>query len=93
MMGTTIRISQRSHETLRALAQTAHESMQAVLDKAVEAYRRKLFLEEVNRAYADLREDREAWGELESERAAWDSTLADGLPERRSGSRGRPRSL
>jgi hypothetical protein len=56
--------------------------MQAVLDKAVEAYRRKLFLEEVNQAYAELREDQEAWEELESERAAWDSTLADGLPER-----------
>jgi hypothetical protein len=55
--------------------------MQAVLEKAVEAYRRKLFLEEVNRAYAELREDPDAWANLESERAAWDSTLADGLPQ------------
>lgn len=53
--------------------------MQALLDKAVEAYRRRLFLTELNNAYAALREDPEAWAQVEKDRSAWDATLNDGL--------------
>jgi hypothetical protein len=51
--------------------------MQAVLDKAIEDYRRRCFLEEANRAFAALRKDRNAWKAEVDERRAWDSTLAD----------------
>lgn len=47
----------------------------------MEEYRRRRFLEEVNAAYAALREDPEAWSEIEEERSAWDATLGDGLPD------------
>lgn len=78
-----VRVSEQTHENLREMAQAERESMQAVLEKAVEAYRRKRFLEDVNVAYSDLREDRVAWGEVMEERSAWDATLEDGLPSRR----------
>jgi len=63
------------------MARAEHDSMQSVLEKAVEEYRRRRFLEDVNAAYLLLKEDPEAWKELEEERSAWDATLADGLPE------------
>jgi predicted transcriptional regulator len=77
----TIRVSERTRETLSVLAHAASQTMGAVLDQAVEAYRRNRFLEDVNAAYAVLRDDPSAWAELEAERSAWDSTLADGLPD------------
>jgi hypothetical protein len=52
--------------------------MQTLLDKAIEAYRRQLFLEEINQAYAALREDPKAWSQLEKDRVIWDATLKDG---------------
>jgi len=75
-----VRISDRARQTLREIAQSEEESMQAVLEKAVEEYRRRHFLELVNRAYQQVRDDPEAWAEELAERAQWDSTLKDGLP-------------
>jgi hypothetical protein len=76
-----VRISEQTHPSLRDMARADHDSMQSVLDKAVEEYRRRCFLEDVNAAYAALREDPEAWKEVEEERSAWDATLGDGLPD------------
>lgn len=76
-----VRISEQAHQTLREMARTEHDSMQSVLEKAVEQYRRRRFLEDVNAGYLALREDPEAWKELGEERSAWDATLMDGLPE------------
>lgn len=53
--------------------------MQAVLDSAVEAYRRRVFLEGLNEDFAALRADRDAWQEEEEERKLWEVTLSDGL--------------
>lgn len=85
-----VRISEQTHQTLRDMARAEHDSMQSVLDKAVEEYRRRRFLEDVNAAYAALREDPEAWKEVEEERSAWDATLGDGLPEENWTSEGAP---
>src|SRR6185369_13963538 len=74
-----VRISERARQTLREIAQSSEEPMQ-VLEKAVEEYRRRHFLERVNRAYELLREDPVAWTEVKRERASWDETLQDGLP-------------
>jgi hypothetical protein len=48
---------------------------------ALEEYRRRLFLEEANQAFAELRKDPTAWQEELEERRIWDRTLADGLEE------------
>lgn len=74
----TIRITNRSRETVRELARDMGLQQQEVLDRAVEAYRRQLFLQSANAAYAALRGNPAAWTVEERERAAWDSTLADG---------------
>ena len=53
--------------------------MQALLDEAVEALRRKRFLEATNDAFARLRKNGAAWTAVEGERRAWDATLLDGI--------------
>ena len=79
MQSTTVRISGESRQLLRQLASQEGLSMQAVLDKALEAYRRQRFLESVNAAYAEVKQDPGAWQELKQERKLWDKTLEDGL--------------
>ena len=61
------------------MAAKSGESMAGVLDKAIEAYWRRQFLEEVNAAFAALRADPDAWREELAERAEWDATLMDGI--------------
>jgi hypothetical protein len=75
-----VRISERARQTLREIARSEDQPMQAIIEKAVEEYRRRHFLEQVNRAYDLLREDPVAWGEVVAERATWDQALEDGLP-------------
>ena len=75
----TVRISDSARGTLRDLARAEGTSMLALLDEAVESLRRQRFLEQVNAAFARLRDDPRAWADVEAERRAWDATLADGL--------------
>ncbi len=81
MGSAAVRISERAQAILRELASQDGKTMQAVLDDAIEAYRRKRFLEEANAAYAALRADPQAWREEQEEREAWEQTLADGLED------------
>ena len=76
-----MRVTDRTHSTLRQLSAETGEPMQEIADKAVEAYRRQLILERANAAYAGLRADPEAWEEASRERAEWDVTLSDGLED------------
>ena len=76
-----IRITPRSKAVLRSLAKQEGKPMQAVLDEAIEHYQRDKFLDEVNAAYAALRNDPKAWKAELAERALWDKTLADGLKD------------
>jgi hypothetical protein len=73
-----ITLSNAAHETLMRLAETSGEPMQIVLDKAIESYRRSVFLVQANQAFAALRQDEELWQEELAERALWDQTMADG---------------
>ncbi len=75
----TIPISESSHQLLKALSHQTGQTMSDVLDQAVDAYRRKLFLDQVNAGYAELRADPQAWAEHLAERQQWDATLMDGL--------------
>ena len=81
MSQATVRISERTRETLREIARAEQGSMQSVLEKAIEEYRRKSFFEQLDAAYAKLQEDPEAWESYQAELKLWDATLADGLPE------------
>jgi hypothetical protein len=84
MPAPTVRISEASHQILKELADQTGQTMMEVLDKALDSYRRKLFFEQLNAGYAELRDDPEAWAEHLAERRLWDATLMDGLdPEER----------
>lgn len=78
---TTVRVTKETRAKLKTMAGESGESIQDVLDKAVEAYRRKRFFEEVNAAYARLRADPEAWQAYVDEFEEWDVTLMDGFEE------------
>jgi predicted transcriptional regulator len=79
MESQTIRISKKTHQTLRQLADEAGTSMTAILDEAVSEYQRKKYWEEYNAGYAALRADPEKWADYQKEIEAWDVTLTDGL--------------
>jgi hypothetical protein len=81
MSSTTIRISSRSHQTLRLLAEERGETMQDLLEEVIERYRRQRFVEEANAEFAALRQDPAAWREEQAERDAWDDTLGDDLDD------------
>jgi len=80
-MGTTVRISERAKRVLEELAAREGKKIRELVDEAVELYRRRVFLEEVNRAFRSLREDPASWAAEEEERRVWEATLGDGLEE------------
>ena len=79
MSAPTIPISEASHQILKELSARTGQTMADVLDRALDAYRRKLFFDQMNAGYAELRSDPKAWAEHVTERKAWDATLMDGL--------------
>jgi hypothetical protein len=79
MSSQTVPISETSHRLLKDLAEQTGQSTSEVLDKALDAYRRKVFFERLNAGYAELRADPDAWAEHLAERQGWDATLMDGL--------------
>lgn len=79
MSAPTVRISEASHQLLKILAERTDQTMMDVLAKALDTYRRKLFFDELNAGYAELRADPKAWAEHLAERKLWDKTLMDGL--------------
>jgi hypothetical protein len=79
MSAPTVPISEASHQLLKELAERTGQTMADVLDKALDAYRRQVFFEQLNAGYAEMRADPEAWAEHLAERKLWDATLMDGL--------------
>lgn len=51
--------------------------MQAILEKAIEEYRRRNFLEKANAAFAKLRSNPKVWRQELRERKVWDVTRKD----------------
>src|SRR4051812_12559037 len=85
----TIRISQTAHQILRELTAQTGQTMMDVVDKALDAYRCKVFFDQVNASYAALRADSTAWANVEEERRSMDGCLMDGLdPNERWGADG-----
>ncbi|MFO0969569.1 MAG: hypothetical protein U0793_28760 [Gemmataceae bacterium] len=74
MSTSTVTLSEASHQILRELAAQTGQTMSDVLANALDAYRRKLFLDHVNAGYAELRADPEAWPNTLPSRKKWDAT-------------------
>ena len=81
MPAALVRIDPRAQRTLRQLAALEGEPMTAVLRKAIESYRRKRLLEQVNRGYSALRRRPKAWKEELQERRLWEAAVGDGLED------------
>ena len=79
MSTTTMRVSQKTRNTLQELSKDTGMTMQDIMDRAIAAYQRQRLLEATNAAYAALKNDPEAWNEMLEERAVWDMTLDDAL--------------
>lgn len=81
MSSLNVRISRESHQLLRQLSEQQGLPMQNILDRAIEEYRRNVFLKEANERYATLRCDPMALQEEQEERGLWEGTLADNQEE------------
>ena len=79
MQATTVRISPATRRTLTELSQATDSSLQGVLNAAVEAYRRQVFLERANDAFAELRRNPDDWAKYQQELAEWESLGSEGL--------------
>ncbi len=79
MSAPTVQISEVSYRLLKELTERTGQTEMEVLDKALDAYRRKLFFEHMNAGYAEMQADPEAWAEHLAGRRRWDATLMDGL--------------
>jgi hypothetical protein len=77
----TIDISETTHKTLLQLSQSSGDDLVTIIDRAVENYRRYIFLVQADRAFATLKQNEELWQEEIAERQAWDVTIADGVTE------------
>ena len=79
MTTTTVRIKRETKRVLDQLANQTGQKAQDVLDHAIDAYRRRIFLDQANRAYATLRQDDARWADEIAERKAWNATSGDDL--------------
>ena len=68
----TIDISETTRRTLLQLAQTSGDDVVTIVDRAVENYRRYVFLVQSERAFAQLRHNEALWEEEIAERQLWD---------------------
>jgi len=82
MASLTTRIGESAHKRLRQIAKTTGRPTQEILDRAISEYDRKLFWEDVDRAYRNLRNNPNLWKAELKERSLWERTLGDGLDER-----------
>jgi hypothetical protein len=79
MSAAIVQINDSTARLLEELAEKTGLTTSDVLDKALDAYKRKVFLEQVNAAYAVLRADPTAWADVEAERQSMAGSLMDGL--------------
>lgn len=74
---TTIRISAEAHRILKLASAHKGVSLVEALDEIAKTWEREHFFQEMNNAFASLKEDPQAWQEEKAERAIWDATLTD----------------
>ncbi len=79
MATTMVRVTARTHSTLRAMASASGRPMREVLDEAVQRYWADHFWDSVDAAYRRLREDAPDWQADRDERVVLDGSLGDGL--------------
>jgi len=76
---TTIRVSEGTRGRVAALARATGRPMSEVVADAVGALERRLFFEDLNARYEELRSDPITWAEIMAERAELEGALGDNL--------------
>jgi hypothetical protein len=76
-----IRVSPTSLRFLKEMSALTGESRSAVLDRVIEEYRARHFLDGLAADFAAMRNKKRAWQHEVAERAMWDRSLGDGLTE------------
>lgn len=77
MTTTTIKVSTRTRDRVKAIGQRTHQSAEGVIHDALDELDRKLFWDEYDAAAAIAVDPRSVAEEIE-DRTAWDNTLTDG---------------
>ncbi len=77
-MSTTIRVSEDTRDRFAKLASETGRPMTQLLDDAAEALERRLFFDQMDARFDELRSDPEAWAAIVAERALEDGTADDG---------------
>ena len=72
-----ITINKNTHDVLLRISKQSGDNLQTLLDKAVEQYRRQMFLLQANQAFVTLRKNELLWQDELNERQEWDRTLTD----------------
>jgi hypothetical protein len=75
------KISARSKKVIEEIVHETGESQIAIIENAVMAYHRQWRIEQVNKAYLNLREDPRKWKEELDERSVLERTSEDGLED------------
>ncbi len=76
-MSTTIRVSEATRDRFARLAESTGRPMRQLLDEAVDALERTLYLDRLVARFDELRDDPDAWREIEEERAIEAGALRD----------------
>lgn len=78
---TTVKVSVRTRDRLKRLADEDHLTMDAALSQVLDQVEEARFWEGVRADYARLQSDPEEWADYVGELAEWDSTTSDGLAD------------
>lgn len=78
-MAIQAKISGRSKKIIQEIVQETGESQIAVIEHAVLTYHREWRIQQINKAYAKLKENKKAWEEERKERMILEQTSEDGL--------------
>ena len=76
-MSTTIRVTEQTRDRFAQLAKVTGRPMIELLDEAADALERRVFFDQLDAGYAELRRDPAAWAEIEAERAVESRSLDD----------------
>ena len=73
----TARILDTDHALLQELAAQTGKQHQEIIHEALQAFHRDRMLDDINAAFAQLKNNDKAWREGQAERAVWDGGGAD----------------
>ncbi len=76
-MSTTIRVSEDTRDKFARLADQTGRPMTALLDEAADMLERRLFFDQMDKRFEELRSHGSAWDEIEAERALEHGSAAD----------------